>query len=47
VTKERESFAQALDERDVTLALTPAQLILVVLGIWMLLKIVRDLRRPA
>ena len=47
MTKERESFAQALDERDVTLALTPAQLILVVLGIWMLLKIVRDLRRPA
>jgi hypothetical protein len=46
VTKDRESFAQALDERDVTLALTPAQLILVVLGIWVLLKIVRDLRRP-
>ena len=46
MTKDRESFAQALDERDVTLALTPAQLILVVLGIWVLLKIVRDFRRP-
>ena len=46
MTRDRESFAQALDEHDVTLALTPAQLILVVLGIWLLLKIVRDLRRP-
>ena len=46
MTRDRESFAQALNERDVTLALTPAQLILLVLGIWVLLKIVRDLRRP-
>ena len=46
MTKDRESFAQALDDRDVTLALTPAQLILLVLGIWLLLRIVRDLRRP-
>ena len=42
---ERESLAQALEDRDVTLALTPAQLILVVLGIWLLLRIVRDFRR--
>jgi hypothetical protein len=45
VTKDRESFAQALDDRDVTLALSPAQLILLVLGIWLLLRIVRDFRR--
>jgi hypothetical protein len=45
VTKERESFAQALDDRDVTLALTPAQLILLVLGLWLLLRVVRNLRR--
>jgi hypothetical protein len=45
VTKERESFAQALDDYDVTLALSPAQLILFVLGIWLLLRILRDLRR--
>ena len=38
MTKDRESFAQALDDRDVTLALTPAQLILLVLGIWLLLR---------
>ena len=42
---ERESLAQALDDHDVTLALTPAQLILVVLGLWLLLRIVRSLRR--
>ena len=42
---ERESFAQALDDHDVTLALTPAQLILMVLGLWLLLRVVRSLRR--
>ena len=42
---ERESLAQALDERDVTLALTPAQLILVVLGLWLVLRVFRGLRR--
>ncbi len=42
---ERESFAQALDDHDVTLALTPAQLILTVLGLWLLLRVVRSLRR--
>jgi ABC-type uncharacterized transport system fused permease/ATPase subunit len=45
VTTDRESFAQALDEHDVTLALTPAQLILLVLGLWLLLRVVRNLRR--
>jgi hypothetical protein len=45
VTTDRESFAQALDERDITLALTPAQLILFVLGLWLLLRVVRNLRR--
>jgi hypothetical protein len=42
---ERESVAQALEDRDFTLALTPAQLILLVLGLWLLLRIVRGLRR--
>ena len=42
---ERESFAQAIDDHDVTLALTPAQLILTVLGLWLLLRVVRSLRR--
>ena len=42
---ERESLAQAIEDRDVTLALTPAQLILTVLGLWLLLRIARSLRR--
>ena len=45
MTNDRESFAQALNDRDVTLALSAAQLILLVLGIWLLLRIVRDFRR--
>jgi hypothetical protein len=46
MSAERESLTKALDDHDVSLALTPAQLILVVLGIWLLLRIVRGLRRP-
>jgi hypothetical protein len=45
MTQERESLARALEDRDITLALTPAQLILLVLGIWLLLRILRGLRR--
>jgi hypothetical protein len=43
---ERESLARAIDDRDITLALTPAQLILVALGIWLMIRILRGLRRP-
>jgi hypothetical protein len=45
MSSERESLAQALEERDITLALTPAQLVLVVLGLWLLVRIIRGLRR--
>jgi hypothetical protein len=45
MSEDRESFAQALEERDITLALTPAQLILLVLGLWLLLRIIRGMRR--
>ncbi len=45
MTAERESFADALEERDITLALTPAQLILVVLGLWLLIRVIRAMRR--
>ena len=31
---DRESLAQALDDHDITLALSPAQLILLVVGVW-------------
>ncbi len=34
----------ALEEHDVTLALTPGQLLLLVIGVFVLLRIVRKLR---
>jgi hypothetical protein len=46
MTTDRESLGQALEDRDITLAVTPAQLILLVLGIWLVLRILRGLRRP-
>jgi hypothetical protein len=45
VSTQRESFRQAIDDHDVTLALTPAQLVLLVLGVWLLLRFIRGLRR--
>jgi hypothetical protein len=45
VSADREPLAQALEERDITLALTPAQLILLVLGLWLLIRIIRGMRR--
>jgi uncharacterized membrane protein len=46
MSQRRESFAQAVEDRDITLALTPSQLILLVIGVWLLLRIIRGLRRP-
>jgi ABC-type uncharacterized transport system fused permease/ATPase subunit len=45
MSEERESLGQALEDHDVTLAVTPAQLILLVLGVWLLLRVIRGLRR--
>ena len=45
MSTEPESFRQALDDRDITLALTPAQIILLALGVWLLVRIIRGLRR--
>ncbi len=42
----RESVAEAVEDRDITLALTPSQLILLVIGVWLLLRVIRGLRRP-
>ncbi len=39
-----ESLPQAIDDHDITLALTPGQLLLAVVGIWLLLRFVRGLR---
>jgi hypothetical protein len=44
VSEQPESLEQAMEDRDVTLALTPAQLLLLAIGIWLLLRIVRGLR---
>jgi hypothetical protein len=46
MSEDRESLRKAIEDRDVTLALSAAQLILVVLGIWLLLRVLRGLRRP-
>ena len=45
MSEDRESLAKAIEDRDIALALTPAQLILLVLGIWLLLRVLRSLRR--
>ena len=44
MSEQPESLEQAMEDRDVTLALTPAQLLLLAIGIWLLLRIVRGLR---
>ena len=44
MTQQPESIPEALHEYDVTLALTPGQLILVVLGLYLLIRFIRGLR---
>jgi hypothetical protein len=44
VTEHPESLTEAIDDRDITLALTPAQLILAAIGIWLLVRFIRTLR---
>ena len=44
MTEHRESLADALQDHDVTLALTPGQLLLAVIGLWLLLRFLRGLR---
>jgi len=39
-----ESLTEALEDRDITLALTPGQLVLAVIGVWLLLRVIRALR---
>jgi hypothetical protein len=45
MSEERESLRQALEDRDITLALTPAQVVLAALGVWLLVRVIRGLRR--
>jgi len=41
----RPSLSEAAEQRDITLALTPTQLLLAALGAYILLRIVRSLHR--
>ncbi len=36
---------EALEEGDITLAMTPGQLIAALVGLWLLFKVIRALRR--
>jgi hypothetical protein len=45
VTDQPESLADAIDERDVTLAVTPGQLLLIIIGIFIVIRVIRGLRR--
>lgn len=44
MTEHPESLREAAAEHDITLALTPGQLALAVVGIWLLLRFIRGLR---
>ena len=44
MTQQPESIPEALDDYDVTLALTPGQLILVAVGFYLLIRFIRGLR---
>ncbi len=44
MTERPASLHEALDDRDITLALTPSQLILLVVGVWLLVRFLRALR---
>jgi len=45
MTDATEPLNQALDDHDITLALTPGQLVLLVIGIFVLLRVLRGLKR--
>jgi len=45
MTDTTETFDEALADHDVSLALTPGQLLLAVIGVYLLLRVIRGLRR--
>ena len=45
MTERRESLSEAIEDHDITLALTPGQLLMLVVAAWLLLRILRGLRR--
>ena len=44
MTDTTETLDRALADHDVTLALTPAQLVLVIIGVYVLIRFIRGLR---
>ena len=44
MTEQSESLGEAVEDHDITLALTPGQLVLAVVAIWLLLRFLRGLR---
>ena len=44
MTDQPERLAEAVEHHDVTLSLTPGQLLLLLIGVYVLLRIVRGLR---
>ncbi len=44
MTDPTETLDAALEDHDVTLALTPAQLLLLVVAVWLLVKLLRNAR---
>ena len=44
MTEHPESLDEAVEDHDITLAMTPGQLVLAVIGMWLLLRFIRSLR---
>ena len=44
MTEPTETLEQAIEDRDVTLALTPGQLVLLLIGLYLVLRFLRGLR---
>jgi hypothetical protein len=44
MTEHPEGLAEAVEDHDLTLALTPGHLVLAVIGIWLLFRVIRGLR---
>ena len=44
MTEHPESVSEAIADRDVTLALTPGQLLIAVVALWLLMRFLRSLR---
>ena len=44
MTIDRESFGRALEDHDITLALTPTQVVLLAIGVFLLFRFIRGFR---